>query len=158
MTYNATTGGINLPVLASVGGACTLKVKAPVAAPKLKTVGKGLTYDKGGVDNGTVAEFFLPELESVGGDFFIYTGHVTSCPPNPSSPVAQGTPFEIKMPSLETVGGILKIHTNELAFTSTRLRNAIHSFTADDWQVQQTGYMPSYDDLAEGGKYIDPTL
>ena len=191
LTYNATTGGINLPVLASVGGACTLKVKAPVAAPKLKTVGKGLTYDKGGVDNGTVAEFFLPELESVGGDFFIYTGHVTSCPPNPSSPVAQGTPFEIKMPSLETVGGILKIHTNELAFTSTRgsnrlanldgfasltsvkgvdiyrqaalrsfegLRNAIHSFTADDWQVQQTGYMPSYDDLAEGGKYIDPTL
>lgn len=191
LTYNATTGGINLPVLASVGGACTLKVKAPVAAPKLKTVGKGLTYDKGGVDNGTVAEFFLPELESVGGDFFIYTGHVTSCPPNPSSPVAQGTPFEIKMPVLTTIGGLLKIHTNELAFTSTRgsnrladldgfasltsvkgvdiyrqaalrsfegLRNAIHSFTADDWQVQQTGYMPSYDDLAEGGKYIDPTL
>lgn len=191
LTYNVVTGGINLPELTSVGGACTLKVKAPVAVPKLKTVGKGLTYDKGGADSGTVAEFCLPELERVGGDFFIYTGHVTSCPPNPSSPVAQGTPFEIKMPALTTIDGLLKIHTNELAFTSTRgsdrlanldgflsltsvkgvdiyrqaalrsfegLRNAIHSFTADDWQVLQTGYMPSYEDLAERGEYIDPTL
>lgn len=191
LTYNAVTGGINLPELTSVGGSCKLKVKAPVTAPKLSAVGKELVYDKGGVDNGAVAEFALPELKSVGGNFFIYTGHVTACPPNPSSPVAQGTPFEIRMPALTAIGGILKIHTNELAFTSTRgsnrlanldgfssltrvrgvdifrqaalrsfegLRNAIRSFSADDWQVQQTGYMPSYEDLAERERYIDPTL
>lgn len=190
LTYNATTGTINLPALISIGGACKLKVKALITAPKLTTVGKELIYDKGGTDNMTVPEFSLPELKNIGSDFFIYTGHVATCAPN-TFPVEQGSPFDIKMPALTTIGGILKIHTNETAFTSTRpsnrlanlngfesltnvkgvdifrqaalrsfygLRNAIHSFTADDWQVQQTGYMPSYEDLAEGDKYIDPEL
>lgn len=190
LTYNYTTGSIDLPALSSVKGVCKIKVKAPFTAKVLKEVGKELIYDKGGADNGSVAEFSLPELVSVGSDFFIFTGHVVSCLPN-KFPVAQGTPFEIKMPKLTTIGGILKIHTNEMAGTSTRpsnrlanldgfgsltrvkgvdifrqaalrsykgLENAINSFTADDWQLSQTGYMPAYQDLAVEGEYIDPTL
>lgn len=189
LTYNYTTGSLNIPSLQTVGGNCKIKTRAILTLPKLKQVGQSMTYDKGGsADNGEVSEFTLPELTTVGGDFIIYTGHTMA---GLTYPQTQGIALDIKMPKLTVIEGILKIHTHENPSTSTRpsnrlanlngfsplskvkgvdiyrqaalrnfegLKNAIGSFTADDWVLSLVGYIPTYEDLAVDGKYIDPAL
>lgn len=108
--YYNTTGSINFPALTSIKGTCKFTSLAPVTATKLKEVGKDLTYDKNENDPGRVAEFSLPALTSVGGDFRIYTGRVSACTAG-VFPVEQGVPFDIDMKSLTTIGGILEINT-----------------------------------------------
>ena len=95
----------------------------------------------------------MPALTTIGGLLKIHTNELAFTSTRGSNRLADLDGFT----SLTSVKGV-DIYRQAALRSFEGLRNAIHSFTADDWQVQQTGYMPSYDDLAEGGKYIDPTL
>ncbi|WP_294079850.1 hypothetical protein [Proteiniphilum sp. UBA5384] len=123
LTYNYTTGSLNIPALTKVNGICRINTKAIVTMPKFAEAGADFIYNKGGAnDTGIVPEFTLPKLSKINGDFAIYIGHTMA---GLNYPQDQGIPFDIKMPSLTTITGILKIHTHENPSTSTRPSNRL---------------------------------
>lgn len=160
------TGKLSMPYLTEVGGTLTYTGKALPEFPLLEKAGSmNLTASFDDV-------LSLPSLQTVTGDCKIVSGNY------------QGEATDIQMPSLTTIGGLLTISgyssyygnstmTNLDGFSAltsvngvtisyntalvdySGLRNAIASFSSDNWSATNNAYNPTYQDLSDG-KWIMP--
>lgn len=167
-----------LPDLEEVGGDFIIiqfsgSTQETVEIPNLKTVAGDFDVT---LNSGTIKTLSFPVLESVGGDFTLATGYQLSI----------GSFFNIEnsltsalFASLKTINGELSITSSNSSYyndlmtnldgfsslTSVKsvnitkqsalvsyegLKNALSSFSSDDWYVSDNAYNPTYDELSNG--------
>ena len=128
------------------------------------------------VDSRSVRTLNVPKLESVGGNFTLGTGYMSTSSWSPSCHLKY-----LLFPKLESIGGKMtlvpykddaskineeladlngfsalkkvsgieiKSHTALVSYEG--LKNALSAFTSAQWIVEKNGYNPTYDQLKSG--------
>ena len=177
LSYTGKKGSISLPGLQEVGGTCTIKSDSPFKADNLTTVKGTFLYDitMSSINVSIVSEFSLPKLKTIDSDFTIYTWARPATQPldikMPSLTKINGKLF-IRHTDPASAYGSSGVASNSLsnldgfsALTSLKsveiwrqgslksfkgLKNAIGSFSADNWNIKNCAYNPTYDDMVKG--------
>lgn len=172
---NTSVTSFIMPDLEEIGG--YLKISSlgsvtddTVSFPKLKTIGG---YFNVSVLSTNVTTLSLPLLESVGGDFTLYTGYSTKSLTAALFPLLETIEGKLniyaytsasyvntKMITLDGFSALTSVSgaeiTNQSVLVSYQgLKNALSSFTASNWAVSKNSYNPTYDELVEG-QWIKP--
>ncbi len=180
LTYTGIQGDVTLPALKEVGGTYIINSNVPVKAPELGAIGGEFSFDLNSSNNivyelslpklksvggnfsiytqkmttasltppvpadALTLEIKMPSLTSINGILKIYR-----IATNNSARLNNTLTNLDGFSALTSLKGV-DIQKQGALLSYKGLKNALGSFTADDWKLISNGYMPSYQNMVEG--------